>query len=191
MYTNRRGEYHPHKFKRVLKGQFFLLRISRHYPWFSFESQLLTLLYHFGFFQLIICYPSPIWLIPDILECQLISNDKFKSAQHRVLAKTVGPRVSIACFFSPAFYPSSRTYAPIKELLSEDNPAKYREFSIPEFTAHYRTKCMKGTSPLLHFKIWQVQCCKSDYVLDPLLSFNGAECSKFWNFHCVNFLRRN
>ncbi|KAG4909867.1 hypothetical protein JHK87_055983 [Glycine soja] len=101
----------------------------------------------------IICDPSPIWLIPNILECQLISNDKFKSGQHRVPENTAGPRVSIVCFFSPAFHPSSRTYGPIMELLSEDNPAKYREFSIPEFTAHYRTKCMKDTSPLLHFKI--------------------------------------
>lgn len=84
---------------------------------------------------------------------QLISNDIFKSAQHRVLANTVGPRVSLSCFFSQAFLPTSRTYGPIKELLSEDNPAKYREFSIPEFAAHYRTKCMKGTTPLLHFKI--------------------------------------
>ncbi|KAH1190250.1 1-aminocyclopropane-1-carboxylate oxidase 9 [Glycine max] len=36
-----------------------------------------------------------------------------------------------------SIHPSSRTYGPIMELLSEDNPAKYREFSIPEFTAHY------------------------------------------------------
>ena len=60
-----------------------------------------------------------------------------------------GPKVSIVCFFSPAFHPSSRTYGPIKELLSEENLAKYREFSIPKFTAHYRTKFMKDTSPLL------------------------------------------
>ncbi|KAK7393674.1 hypothetical protein VNO78_22237 [Psophocarpus tetragonolobus] len=84
---------------------------------------------------------------------QLISNDKFKSALHRSLAKTVGPRVSIAVFFSPAYHETNRTYGPIKELLSEDSPAVYREFSVPEFAAHYRTKCMDGTSPLLHFRI--------------------------------------
>lgn len=98
--------------------------------------------------------PVPGALVVNIGDfLQIISNDIFKSAQHRVVANTIGPRVSLACFFSTAFHPSSKTYGPIKELLSEDNPAKYREFSVPEFTAHYRTKCMNGTSPLLHFKI--------------------------------------
>jgi isopenicillin N synthase-like dioxygenase len=89
--------------------------------------------------------------IGDLL--QLISNDKFKSAQHRVLANHVAPRVSIACFFGTP-HPSTRTYGPIKELLSENNSAKYRETSISEFVGHYATKCTyNGTSPLLHFKI--------------------------------------
>ncbi|PNX95318.1 1-aminocyclopropane-1-carboxylate oxidase-like protein [Trifolium pratense] len=83
----------------------------------------------------------------------LISNDKFKSAQHRVLANHVSPRVSIACFFGTP-HPSTRTYGPIKELLSEENSAKYRETSISEFVGHYARKCTyDGTSPLLHFKI--------------------------------------
>ncbi|GAU25268.1 hypothetical protein TSUD_17810 [Trifolium subterraneum] len=89
--------------------------------------------------------------IGDLL--QLISNDKFKSAQHRVLANHVASRVSIACFFGTP-HPSTRTYGPIKELLSEENPAKYRETSISEFVGHYAKKCTyDGTSPLLHFKI--------------------------------------
>ena len=96
---------------------------------------------------------SFIWLIYSVLEYQFISNDKFKSAQHRVVANVVGPRVSLACFFSTGNHPSSRIYGPIKELLSEDNPAKYREASIPEFVTHYRDRCMDGTSPLLHFRI--------------------------------------
>ncbi|CAJ1967149.1 unnamed protein product [Sphenostylis stenocarpa] len=91
--------------------------------------------------------PVPGALVVNIGDfLQIISNEKFKSSHHRVLANTVGPRVSIACFFSTAFHPSSRTYGPIMELLSEDNPAKYREFSIPEFTHHYKTKCMNAKS---------------------------------------------
>ena len=95
---------------------------------------------------------SFIWLIYSVLESQFISNDKFKSAQHRVVANVKGPRVSLACFFSTGNHPSSRIYGPIKELLSEDNPAKYREASIPEFYYH-RNRCVHGSSPLRHFRI--------------------------------------
>ncbi|KAK7393672.1 hypothetical protein VNO78_22235 [Psophocarpus tetragonolobus] len=63
-------------------------------------------------------------------------------------ARGSSPRVSIACFFSTGLHPTSRIYGPIKELLSEDNPAKYREVSIPDFLDHYSTKCLNSTSPL-------------------------------------------
>ncbi|XP_013467102.2 1-aminocyclopropane-1-carboxylate oxidase homolog 12 [Medicago truncatula] len=84
---------------------------------------------------------------------QFISNDKFKSAQHRVLSNLVGPRVSIACFFSTRHHPTTRIYGPIKELLSEDNPAKYRETSISDLHVHCTQKCSSGTSPLPHIRI--------------------------------------
>ncbi|PSR92897.1 1-aminocyclopropane-1-carboxylate oxidase [Actinidia chinensis var. chinensis] len=58
--------------------------------------------------------------IGDLL--QLMSNDKFKSVEHRVLVNHDGPRVSVACFFTPHLYPSTKMYGPIKDLLSEDNP---------------------------------------------------------------------
>ncbi|XP_031399302.1 1-aminocyclopropane-1-carboxylate oxidase homolog 1-like isoform X2 [Punica granatum] len=44
--------------------------------------------------------------IGDLL--QLISNDLFKSVEHRVLASKVGPRISIACFFTFYDYPTTR-----------------------------------------------------------------------------------
>ncbi|KAF3685902.1 putative 1-aminocyclopropane-1-carboxylate oxidase -like protein 1-like [Capsicum annuum] len=46
----------------------------------------------------------------------LISNDKFKSVDHRVLANKVGPRVSLACFFMTNFVSRQRRYGPIKDL---------------------------------------------------------------------------
>ncbi|TKY53705.1 1-aminocyclopropane-1-carboxylate oxidase-like 1 [Spatholobus suberectus] len=48
--------------------------------------------------------PVPGTLVVNVGDfLQLISNDKFKSAQHRVLANPIGPRVSIACFLAQVF----------------------------------------------------------------------------------------
>ena len=84
---------------------------------------------------------------------QLISNDIYKSVEHRVLANDRGPRVSVACFFTLHLYPSTRMYGPIKELLSEDNPSVYRETSLQDFIAYYDKKGLDGNSALTHFQL--------------------------------------
>ncbi|TMW95744.1 hypothetical protein EJD97_008393 [Solanum chilense] len=98
--------------------------------------------------------PTPGALVVNIADLlQLISNDKFKSVEHRVLANRVGPRISIACFFSTFFLAASRLYGPIKELLSEENPSKYRETTIQEYAAYFTAKGLDGTSALQHFRL--------------------------------------
>ncbi|KAL1357521.1 hypothetical protein HN51_009412 [Arachis hypogaea] len=87
--------------------------------------------------------------IGDML--QLISNDKLKSVEHRVVANHRGPRVSVACFFTLDNYPSQRIYGPIKELLSQDNPPLYRDTSLQDFNAYYYNKGLGGNSALYHF----------------------------------------
>ncbi|XP_059435022.1 1-aminocyclopropane-1-carboxylate oxidase homolog 1-like [Corylus avellana] len=89
--------------------------------------------------------------IGDLL--QLITNDRFKSVEHRVLANRVGPRISVASIFSTVALPTSKLYGPIKELLSEDNPPKYRETTVSDYVASYKKKGFDGTSALLHFKL--------------------------------------
>ncbi|XP_057725231.1 1-aminocyclopropane-1-carboxylate oxidase homolog 1-like isoform X1 [Arachis stenosperma] len=88
--------------------------------------------------------------IGDLL--QLITNDRFKSVQHRVLANLIGPRVSFACFMGSSVKPSSKLFGPIKELLSEDSPPKYKETTAAEYVAYF---CAKGLGiPVLeHFRI--------------------------------------
>ena len=85
---------------------------------------------------------------------QLITNDRFKSVEHRVLANQVGPRVSVACFFCTGLQPSPKLYGPIKELLSEDNPPKYRETTVRDYCNYFSEKGFDGTSSLPHFRLW-------------------------------------
>ncbi|KAL5701960.1 hypothetical protein ACHQM5_027238 [Ranunculus cassubicifolius] len=88
--------------------------------------------------------------IGDLL--QLISNDRFISVEHRVLANHVGPRVSVACFFTN-LYPSTKIYEPIKELISEESPAVYRGTTLKDFSVYYDGKGLDGMSALTHFKV--------------------------------------
>lgn len=70
---------------------------------------------------------------------QLMSNNKFKSVNHRVLAKKIGPRISVACFFRPLLEDPRRLYGPIKELISEENAPVYREISMKDYImCHYK-----------------------------------------------------
>lgn len=89
--------------------------------------------------------------VGDLL--QLVTNDKFISSEHRVLAnRATKARVSVACFFTTGIRPNPRIYGPIRELVSENNPPKYREITVKELAAHRDAKGLDGSN-LLHFKI--------------------------------------
>ncbi|KAJ0093141.1 hypothetical protein Patl1_25160 [Pistacia atlantica] len=85
----------------------------------------------------------------------LITNDKFVSAYHRVVARNEGPRISVASIFRTSSYPenNSRLYGPIKELLSEENPPIYRQITITEMIAQKHSKSTPGVSALAPFKL--------------------------------------
>ncbi|KAJ0967289.1 hypothetical protein J5N97_024206 [Dioscorea zingiberensis] len=89
--------------------------------------------------------------IGDLL--QLILNDKLRSIEHRVLANNVGPRVSVACFFTMHLYPTTQIYGPIRELLSDQCPPVYRQIHLQEYISHYESKGLDGRPALDYFKL--------------------------------------
>lgn len=89
-------------------------------------------------------------IVGDML--QLISNNVFTSAEHRVLASKNGPRLSTACFFYPSNTNKDRIYGPIKELVSENNPSFYKETTQVEYFKCFSVHGSCGSKALPLFR---------------------------------------
>ncbi|XP_058079104.1 1-aminocyclopropane-1-carboxylate oxidase homolog 4-like [Magnolia sinica] len=81
--------------------------------------------------------------IGDLL--QIMSNDEYKSVEHRVLANPFPePRISIATFFNPGKRMETDYYGPVPELVSHDKPTLYRNFTMLEFFKRFFTRDLGG-----------------------------------------------
>ncbi|KAI4357556.1 hypothetical protein L6164_001496 [Bauhinia variegata] len=87
--------------------------------------------------------------IGDLL--QIVSNEEYKSVNHRVLAQSSPePRISIATFYNPGAVED--VYGPLPELISPEKPALYREFTCKEYFTKFFTKEVDSTSQPNHFR---------------------------------------
>ncbi|KAF8772776.1 hypothetical protein HU200_005396 [Digitaria exilis] len=69
--------------------------------------------------------------VPGALLVNVVSNDEYKSMEHRVVSKsTQEARVSIALFFNPVKHGKSDFFGPLPELVTAEKPARYREFDM-------------------------------------------------------------
>ncbi|RVX12424.1 1-aminocyclopropane-1-carboxylate oxidase-like 3 [Vitis vinifera] len=83
---------------------------------------------------------------------QVMSNDEYKSVEHRVAGNPCREaRVSIAVFFNPGDRDS--LFGPLPELISAEKPAVYKSFTFNEFMTRFFTKELDGKSLINFFKL--------------------------------------
>ncbi|CAO2834986.1 unnamed protein product [Amaranthus hypochondriacus] len=88
--------------------------------------------------------------VGDLL--QMISNDKYKSVEHRVYANPLHePRISIAIFFNPSR--REDLYGPLPEIVSPEQPALYQQFTYNEFMYRFFSKELDGKSLIKFFSL--------------------------------------
>ncbi|KAF8779376.1 hypothetical protein HU200_002643 [Digitaria exilis] len=94
--------------------------------------------------------------IGDLL--QLVSNGKYRSVEHRVLANKSRDTARVSFFFLRDVIGSTRVFGPIEALTSSDgisNPPLYRSITIHEYLAHFLKKGLDGRHTLDHFLLQQ------------------------------------
>ncbi|CAA0817443.1 1-aminocyclopropane-1-carboxylate oxidase homolog 1 [Striga hermonthica] len=97
--------------------------------------------------------PNPGVLVVNIGDLlQLVSNGRFKSVKHRVVARSIGPRISVAFFLSGPVG-EVKVYGPIEEMLSEEDPAKYREVMLSDYIMRFVNTPLDGNFGVDYYKL--------------------------------------
>lgn len=74
-------------------------------------------------------------------QMEIITNGKYRSAQHRAITNSSSPRLSVATFHDPA---KTAKISPASELISNSSPPKYREVKYGDYVSSWYTKGPKG-----------------------------------------------
>ncbi|KAF3456801.1 hypothetical protein FNV43_RR01455 [Rhamnella rubrinervis] len=82
----------------------------------------------------------------------IVSNGKFKSNLNRVVPSREA-RVSAICCFAGRVAQPARFYGPIKELINEENPAKYRQVLVSEYVGRFYTKGLDEKPSLNYYRL--------------------------------------
>lgn len=83
---------------------------------------------------------------------QVITNDKYKSVEHRVVGNPYPEaRVSIAIFFNPSQREAS--FGPLPELISAEKPAAFKSFAYNEFMTRFFNKELDGKTLINFFRV--------------------------------------
>ncbi|XP_059066720.1 protein DMR6-LIKE OXYGENASE 1 [Cryptomeria japonica] len=96
--------------------------------------------------------PTPNAFVADVADqIEVVSNGRFKSAEHGAVTNTTTAHISIPTFYGP----SSDTFvAPAASMVDEERPALYRSYKFEEYMAAFWSQCgLKGKRILDRFKI--------------------------------------
>ncbi|GER55918.1 2-oxoglutarate (2OG) and Fe(II)-dependent oxygenase superfamily protein [Striga asiatica] len=86
--------------------------------------------------------------IGDTLE--VLTNGRYKSVEHRAVANKEKDRLSIVTFYAPNY---EMEVGPMKEMVDDNNPCKYRRYNHGEYNKHYVTSKLEGKKTLEFAKI--------------------------------------
>ncbi|KAK4482448.1 hypothetical protein RD792_009605 [Penstemon davidsonii] len=117
------------------------------------QNQIITSLQVLHQGQWVDIQPIPGGLVVNIgYLLQLVSNGKFRSVEHRAKTSRVGPRISVACFFSGPVN-GDKIYGPIEELVSQENPPVYKEVLLSEYVVKFLTTGLDNYRALDYYKV--------------------------------------
>ncbi|KAH9324282.1 hypothetical protein KI387_004460 [Taxus chinensis] len=83
-------------------------------------------------------------------QLEVLSNGRFKSAEHRAITNTTTARVSIPTFYGPSL---DAFISPAETMVDEEHPALYRGYRHEEFMGEFRNQGLSSKSILERFKI--------------------------------------
>ena len=83
---------------------------------------------------------------------QIMSNEEYKSVDHRVLANSSQEaRVSIVMFFNPS--ETDMLFGPFPELITAEKPAIYRQFTFADYIGRFFVKDLADKSLTDYYKL--------------------------------------
>lgn len=72
---------------------------------------------------------------------------------HRAIANRTGPRIFVACFFTGPLLDTAKIYGPIEELITEENPAVYRQVTISEYLTNFLSNALDTYRALDYYNV--------------------------------------
>ncbi|XP_073299778.1 1-aminocyclopropane-1-carboxylate oxidase homolog 1-like [Primulina huaijiensis] len=97
--------------------------------------------------------PVPSGLVVNIGDLlQLVSNGRFKSNEHRAISNGIGPRISVACFFTGPVN-GAKMYGPIDDLITEENPPIYSQIVLNDYVMKFLNTALDNYRALDYYMI--------------------------------------